>query len=179
MPSGEAGLLEWGWHMEKLQSWGGACTEQRRLPGVVLGALGAQCPGLAWVSLLVCRSACLFTSPLWQSLHSLQQAGRWHEGKSGFGVKMSGEDCGKLESAELPKAGEEGAVPAQLQRITALRTHGWTRVWQIFKFFFFSEKSYVWNFGVTSILKKKENHLLWSNRTKSQITEGGFVLWKL
>lgn len=76
----------------------------------------------------MCRSACLFTSPLWQSLHSLKQAGRWHEGKSGFGVKMSGEDCGKLESAELPKAGEEGAVPAQLQRITALRTHGWTRV---------------------------------------------------
>ena len=54
--------------------------------------------------------ACLFTSPLWQSLHSLQQAGRWHEGKSGFGVKMSGEDCGKLESSELPKcgAGERG-----------------------------------------------------------------------
>lgn len=42
----------------------------------------------------------------------MQQAGRWHEGKSGFGVKMSGEDCGKLESSELPKDGEVGAVPA-------------------------------------------------------------------
>ena len=96
-------------------SWGGA------------GGSGRTVPWSGLSEPLVCGGACFLTNPLWQSLHSLQQPGRWHEGKSAFGIKMSGEDCGKLESTESPK-GARGAVPAQLQLISALRTHGWTRV---------------------------------------------------
>ena len=143
---GEAAELGRSLHWAKNAAWGYAGGSERPVPWSCMSE-----PSRPW--------GCVFIYKPFMAEFALIAAGRemaWRE--KWLWCKDEWWGLWQIRELRITQVwgGAEGAVHAQLQLITALRTHGWTRVCQIFKFFFFfSEKSCVWNFGVISILKKK------------------------